>query len=271
MESLRDKVTIITGGGGGFGRVTALLFAKYGAKLVIADINLNGAEAVLEECKKTGLTGDDVLAVEANITNEDSRKKIIDECISKFGRLDILINNAGIGRFAMLSQTPEDMYDATMDLNVKAQLYLTQLAIPHLKATKGNIVNLASIVSEEAMPVSGVYGISKAAVAMFTKTMALEMAQFGVRVNEVRPGVVMTNFYDKFLQGDAEKLQKFTTSQNMTHPIGRLPTPEEVANAIAFLASDLASCTTGDSIYVDGGRHCVGSGFAYSNISQSKQ
>ncbi|XP_033751005.1 3-oxoacyl-[acyl-carrier-protein] reductase FabG-like [Pecten maximus] len=262
MESLRDKVTIITGGGAGFGRVTALLFAKYGAKLVLGDFNIAGAEAVAEECKKAGLSIDDVLTVEANITKEDDRKKIVDECISKFGRLDILINNAGIGRFAPLTQTPPDMYDAVMDLNVKAQLYMTQLAVPHLKATKGNIVNLASIVSEEAMPLSGVYGMSKAAVAMFTKTLALEMAEFGVRVNEVRPGTVNTNFYDAFFGGDTEKLQLLMTAEHPKHPLGRLATPEEVANAIAFLASDMASYTTGNAIYVDGGRHCVGAGFA---------
>ncbi|XP_033749518.1 3-oxoacyl-[acyl-carrier-protein] reductase FabG-like isoform X2 [Pecten maximus] len=184
MESLKEKVTIITGGAGGFGRATALLFAKYGAKLVLADLNNTGAEAVAEECKKAGLPSDDILTVEANITKEDDRKKIIEDCISKFGRLDVLINNAGIGRIASLMNTPPDVYDAEMDLNVKAQLYMTQLAVPHLKATKGNIVNLASIASEEVFIEFGVYGISKAAVAMFTKTLALEMAEFGVRVNE---------------------------------------------------------------------------------------
>ncbi|XP_033749515.1 3-oxoacyl-[acyl-carrier-protein] reductase FabG-like [Pecten maximus] len=269
MESLKDKVTIITGGGGGFGRVTALLFAKYGAKLVLADLNIAGAEAVAEECKKAGLSNDDVLAVEANITKEDDRKKIIDECISKFGRLDVLINNAGIGRFASLVNTPPDMYDDIMDLNVKAQLYITQLAVPHLKATKGNIVNLASIVSEEAMTVCAVYGISKAALSMFTKTLALEMAEFGVRVNEVRPGVVHTNFYDASLGGDPKKLQMLMAAENAKHPLGRLAKPEEVANAIAFLASDMASYTTGNAIYVDGGRHCVGAGFATRQKPQS--
>ncbi|XP_069137926.1 3-oxoacyl-[acyl-carrier-protein] reductase FabG-like [Argopecten irradians] len=262
MESLKDKVTIITGGGAGFGRVTALLFAKYGAKLVLADLNIAAAEAVVEECKKAGLTSDDVLAVEANITKDEDRKKIIDECIAKFGRLDVLINNAGIGRFAPIVQTPPEMYDALMDLNVKAQIYITQLAVPHLKATKGNIVNLASIVAEEAMTVCGVYGMSKAAVAMFTKTLALEMAEFGVRVNEVRPGVVHTNFYDASLGKEPEKLKLLMEAENAKHPLGRLAKPEEVANAIAFLASDMASYTTGNAIYVDGGRHCVGAGYA---------
>ncbi|XP_033749517.1 3-oxoacyl-[acyl-carrier-protein] reductase FabG-like isoform X1 [Pecten maximus] len=262
MESLKEKVTIITGGAGGFGRATALLFAKYGAKLVLADLNNTGAEAVAEECKKAGLPSDDILTVEANITKEDDRKKIIEDCISKFGRLDVLINNAGIGRIASLMNTPPDVYDAEMDLNVKAQLYMTQLAVPHLKATKGNIVNLASIASEEVFIEFGVYGISKAAVAMFTKTLALEMAEFGVRVNEVRPGVVHTNFYEVLLGGDREKLQMRMEAEKAKHPLGRLPKPEEVANAIAFLASDMASYTTGNAIYVDGGRHCVGAGFA---------
>ncbi|XP_069137923.1 uncharacterized oxidoreductase MexAM1_META1p0182-like [Argopecten irradians] len=267
MDSLKGKVAIITGGGSGFGRATALFFAKYGAKLVIADLNLAGAVAVAGECITKGLGGDDVIAVEANLTNANDRKKIIDKCINKFGRLDVLINNAGIGLFATLVNTPPDMYDALMDLNVKAQLYMTQLAVPHLKATKGNVVNLSSIASEEAISVCGVYGMTKAAMSMFTKTLALELARYGVRVNEVRPGVAHTNFYVAG-SGNSEAERKLLAAEVITHPMGRLVQPEEVANAIAFLASDMASYTTGNAIYVDGGRHCVGAGYAFTRKSK---
>ncbi|XP_069137924.1 3-oxoacyl-[acyl-carrier-protein] reductase FabG-like [Argopecten irradians] len=268
MDSLKGKVTIITGGGSGLGRATALVFAKYGAKLVIADLNLAGAVAVAGECITKGLGENDVLAVEANLTNANDRKKIIDKCINKFGRLDVLINNAGIGLFAPLMKTSPDMYDAMMDLNVKAHLYITQLAVPHLKATKRNVINLSSIAAEEAISAGGVYGMTKAAVSMFTKTLALELARYGVRVNEVRPGVAHTNLYIAGGNGDSQMERKLLAAEVITHPMGRLVQPEEVGNAIAFLASDMASYTTGNAIYVDGGRHCVGAGYAFTRKSK---
>ncbi|XP_069137925.1 3-oxoacyl-[acyl-carrier-protein] reductase FabG-like [Argopecten irradians] len=260
MESLKEKVTIISGGG--LARAIAVVFAKYGAKLVLADNDMARAQTVVEDCKKAGLTSDDVFAVEVNNTKKDDIQNMFDKCIARFGRLDILVNNAGVGRLAPLPAKPPDVYDALLNANVKTQLSIAQLSVPYLKVTKGNIVNLATIVAEDPSSVCGVYGMTKAAVEMFTKTLALEMAEFGIRVNEVRPGVVHTSFYDGFGGGFSKNLQLLREAESAKHPMGRIANPEEVANAIAFLASDMASFITGNAIYVDGGRHCVGPGFA---------
>lgn len=255
MESLKNKVAIVTGAGSGFGRCTSLLFAKYGAIVVLADMNLPGAEAVAKECVNKGSKKSEMLAVKCDITKDADRKNVVDECVKAFGRIDILVNNAGVYRKQGLLEADDKMYDFLMDVNLKAQVFLTQLAVPYLKKTKGTIVNLSSIVAEEAVAAAGVYCVSKAGIDCVTKVLALELAEFGVRVNSVRPGTMHTGLYDVDFGQNVETVMKSVISE---HPLGRLGLPEEVAKAVAFLACDLSSYSTGNFFYVDGGRHCVG-------------
>ncbi|XP_060062504.1 3-oxoacyl-[acyl-carrier-protein] reductase FabG-like [Ylistrum balloti] len=255
MESLKDKVAIITGAGSGFGRCTSLLFAKYGALVVLADMNLEGAEAVAAECVTNGHKKSQVLAVKCDITKDADRVNLVGECVRTFGRIDILINNAGVYRKKSMLEADDNMYDFLMDVNLKAQIFLTKVAVPYLKMTKGTIVNLSSIVAEEAVAPAGVYCISKAGIDCATKVLAIELAEFGVRVNSVRPGTMHTGLYDVDFGENVSNVMKSVISE---HPLGRLGLPEEVAKAVAFLACDLSSYSTGNFFFVDGGRHCVG-------------
>ena len=213
---------------------------------------------VSEECIRVGPAGaEQPLIVVADLCCDVDVVRLVDATVEKFGRLDILINNAGCGEFATIETTSLELYDRQMNINVRSVYHLTMLCVPHLIAARGNIVNVSSLLGTRSSAKGDApYAMSKAAVNQMTCCVALELASKGVRVNSVNPGVTVTDFHARSgITGD--DYVKFMEHQRETHPLGRVGDPEDTAQAIVFLASTNASFITGEHLHVDGGYHAV--------------
>lgn len=249
--SFLGKVVLITGSSSGIGRATANRLAKQGALLSLSGRNVENLQAVAEEI---GI--DKTFIASGDITKEADTIDILNKTIDKFGKLDVLINNAGILESGTIETTSLEQYDRVMNTNVRSMYHLTSLAVPHLIKTKGNIVNVSSVNGIRSFPGVLAYCISKTAVDQFTRCVALELAAKNVRCNSVNPGVTRTNLH---LRGgmEADAYAKFLEHSKTTHAMGRPGEATEIADAISFLASDAASFITGANLPVDGGRHAM--------------
>ncbi len=244
------KVVLITGATSGIGRACAFLFAESGARLMLTGRNLE----VLKEVKSTiDKNGDVCEILDGNITDEKFRAELVQTVIDKFDRLDVLVNAAGIIGSGTIETTTLEAFDTMMDINLRSMFHLTQLAVPHLIETKGNIVNVSSVTGTRAFPGILAYCVSKAGVDQFTRAVALELAPKGVRVNAINPGVVQTNLHRRSGM-DEEAYMKFIEHSKTTHPLGRVGQPRDAANLIVFLASNQAEWITGITCSIDGGR-----------------
>lgn len=248
--SFQDKVVIVTGASSGIGAETAVKFASLGATVVLNGRNVEKLTAVAGRC------GPSVLLVSGDITVKTEAKRLIDETVKTFGKIDVLVNNAGTLESGTIETTSLEQYDRVFNTNVRAVYYLTMLAVPELIKTKGNIVNVSSVTGTRSFPNALAYCMSKAALDQMTKCVALEVAAKGVRVNSVNPGVIVTGLHLKAGMDD-EAYAQFLEKCKTTHALGRPGESEEVAKAIVFLASDDASFTTGENLHVDGGRHAM--------------
>ncbi|XP_035226163.1 uncharacterized oxidoreductase TM_0325-like [Stegodyphus dumicola] len=254
MTDLKGKVVLITGASSGIGASTAVHFATLGCKLSVVGRNEINLEKTIEACTNAGTESSDILKMVADISKEEEINKIIKSTIDYFGRLNVLVNNAGIMKIGTAENTAMEIYDETMNVNVRSLFLITQLAIPHLKKTKGNIVNVSSVAGLRSFPGVAAYCVSKAAVDQLTRCTALELASDGVRVNSVNPGVIITELHKR--GGMAEEVYvKFLERCKGTHALGRPGTVDEVAEAIIFLADEnKSSFITGVNLPVDGGR-----------------
>lgn len=243
---LKDKVVIVTGSSKGIGREIAKTFLEEKAKVVIIGRN----EESLSEAK---IELGDVLAVQADVTKEKDRKKIIQKVIDHYGTIDILINNAGGSGGTTTTETPLDQFRDVFELNYFSAVELSKLVLPYLKEKQsGSIINISSIYGRE----SGgkvTYNNAKSALISFTKSLADEVIADGIRVNGVAPGSILhpTGNWQKRMEKDPEKMKQFVKDEI---PAGRFGSPEEVANVVAFLASNKASWIVGATINVDGGQ-----------------
>ncbi|XP_072749057.1 3-oxoacyl-[acyl-carrier-protein] reductase FabG-like [Anoplolepis gracilipes] len=242
------KVVLLTGASSGIGAATALHFAKLGASLVLTGRNKNNLEKVAKQISNG------VLIVTADLNEENKVKNIIDSTIKRYGRLDVLINNAGILEFSGIETTNLEQYDRIFNVNVRSVYQLTTLAVPYLIKTKGNIINVSSTTGLRSFPNLLTYCMSKASVDQFTRCVALDLAPKQVRVNAVNPGVIKTNLYDRM---EKEQREEFFERCKETHALGRMGTITEVVKTIAFLASDDASYITGVTLPVDGGKQIM--------------
>jgi len=249
LLNLSGKIALITGASSGIGAATAQLFAELGAGVAIGyGRNRQGAEDVMESIRKAN--GHPV-AIEADVRQTSQIQKLIAETVAQLGPIDILVNNAGslIERQPVL-QITEERWDEVMNLNLKSALLCSQLVAPSMiERKRGSIVNIVSIAGRNGGGLgAGAYATAKGALITLTKAFAKELAPHGVRVNGVSPGVIDTPFHEVF--STPEMLSAFIK----TIPLGRLGASQEVATAIAFLASDAASYITGETIEVNGGQ-----------------
>lgn len=254
MPSFKDKVIIVTGASSGIGAGTAVLLAKLGGLLTIVGRNVDKLKETGDQIVAAG--GAPALQVAADMNIESDVQGIVSATLARHGRIDVLVNNAGILELGSIENTSLKQFDRLMNTNVRAVYQLTILVTPELIKTKGNIVNVSSVNGIRSFPGVLAYNVSKAAVDQFTRCVALELAPKGVRVNSVNPGVIITELQRRGGLND-EAYAKFLDHAKVTHALGRPGEVKEVAAAIAFLASDEASFSTGISLPVDGGRHAM--------------
>uniref|UniRef100_A0A182R0E5 Ketoreductase domain-containing protein n=1 Tax=Anopheles farauti TaxID=69004 RepID=A0A182R0E5_9DIPT len=250
------KVVLITGASSGIGAATAKYFANLGATCVLAARNEAKLAEVRKECASLGGKVEP-LTVVADVTKQTDLERLIKVIIAKYGRLNVLVNNAGKGCSGTIEEADLEQLDDMLNTNLRSVFSLTKLALPHLIASKGNIVNVSSVAGTNSFVNLISYCVSKSALDQFTRCAALDLASKGVRVNSVNPAVIVTNFHKTIGMQD-EAYAAYLMHSESTHPMGRVGTGEEVAASIAFLACDAtASFTTGTCLRVDGGKHIL--------------
>jgi len=248
LADFDGKVALVTGGGTGIGRATAIAFAREGAKVVIGNRNVEAGEAVVKTIQDAG---GEASFLRTDVSSEDDVKALVEHAVSTYGRLDAAFNNAGVGgRPGPLAEQTTKNYDFVMDINVKGVWLSMKYEIEAmLRSGGGAIVNNSSVGGLLGFAGVGIYSASKHAVMGLTKSAALEYSAKGVRVNAVNPAVIRT----PMAEGLAKTNQIEPDGFAGLHPIGRIGEPEEVASAVLFLCSDKASFMTGTATCVDGG------------------
>jgi NAD(P)-dependent dehydrogenase (short-subunit alcohol dehydrogenase family) len=249
MMRLQGRVALITGGTEGMGFATAELFLEEGAKVVITGRSEEKGRRALRKLSKHGA----VEFVRGDVSRSVDARRMVDRTVKWFGRLDILFNNAGVYLEKFAEDTTEEEWDRVLDINVKGTFLVTKFAIPHMKKQRrGSIINNSSDAGIIGNRVCPAYCASKGAITVMTKAMALDYAKFNIRVNCVNPGIIDTPMLER--EGRASRdAEAYLRSSDEVQPIGRVGRPEEVANAVLFLASDEASFITGTALSVDGG------------------
>lgn len=242
--NFKDKVAVITGGARGIGKEIALAFARAGAHCVLCDMNKDELEAAIKDVEAAG---SQALAVELNVVSLAQCEAMVNKIIDKFGKIDILINNAGITKDGLLLRMREEDWDAVLAVNLKGTFNCTKAAIRvMLKQRYGRIVNVASIIGVMGNAGQANYAASKAGIIGFTKSVAKEVASRNITVNAIAPGFIATKMTD-VLSEDVK------TAMLKQIPLARFGTPEDVARLVLFLASDDAGYITGQVVQIDGG------------------
>ncbi len=242
------KVAVVTGASSGIGRATALALAREGASVVLVSRDEAALTAVAAEA--AGPTA----VVAGDVTADDTPGRVMRAVVDRFGGLDVLVCAAGIIGAAATEATTDELFDRMMAINVRAPFRMMREAFPLLQARRGNVVNISSVNGLRAFAGVAVYCSSKAALDHLSRCAALDWAPHGVRVNCVNPGVTVTNLHTRGGM-DETRYAAFLQRAKETHPLGRPGTPDEIAEAVLFVASDKAGWMTGDTIAVDGGRH----------------
>jgi NAD(P)-dependent dehydrogenase (short-subunit alcohol dehydrogenase family) len=249
-KELNGKVALVTGATSGIGRATARLFARAGARVAAVGRNEQALASILSDIREQG---GEACAVRADVTVEADAQRAVAETVETFGGLDVLVTAAGQIASGTVESTPLEAWDAMLNVNLRAVFHLMQLSVPHLERRRGNIVNVSSVTGLRAFPGVLAYCVAKAGVDQLTRCAALELAAKGVRVNAVNPGVVVTGLHRAGGMSESD-YAAFLERSKQTHPLGRVGTPEEVAELILYLASERAAWITGATYSIDGGR-----------------
>jgi len=248
---LQDKVILITGSGSGIGKSTALLFAKEGATVIVNDLQLDKGEETAEEIRSAG---GKALFLPADVTNPDSVKPMVDRIIAEYGRIDVLFNNAGISGVGALHEIEPEQWDKVVNVNIRGVYVPSKYVLPHMMdARQGSIINMSSCVAEIGLARRALYAATKGAVLSLTKSMQVDYAEYGIRVNALLPGTILTPFVENYLRTGYDDPEKAIASIKTRQLSGDLGRPEDVAKAALFLASDDSKFMMGSPLYIDGG------------------
>jgi NAD(P)-dependent dehydrogenase (short-subunit alcohol dehydrogenase family) len=248
---LDGKVCVITGAGSGIGRATALLFASEGARVVVADIDLDAATETVAEIRRSGA---EAAADQVDVTDEGQTRSFADTVAKREGRVDVLFNNAGIAGVGDVVETEPELFDRVMRVNVRGVYLMSRAVVPHMIERKaGSIINMSSCIAEIGLARRVSYAASKGAVLSMTKSMQVDLAQFGIRVNALLPGTILTPFVERYLKEsytDPEEGMATIRKRQLSNDLGR---PEDVAHAALYLASDESRFVMASGLIIDGG------------------
>ncbi|WP_311321178.1 SDR family oxidoreductase [Capnocytophaga sputigena] len=254
MKNLNNKNAVITGGSDGIGLGIAKAFAREGANLLLIGKDPEKLQRAQQELLNE--FGVQVHTLSADLSKTETVTEVVKDIERLLPTVDILVNNAGLGKFVPFEQVDNTLYDAHFNLNVKAPYFLTQSLLPALVKSKGNVINISSYFAHRMLPnrATTVYSATKGALNSFTKALAFEVGHLGVRVNAIAPGSISTPQFNRNLQAlTPEKQAAFETMVKEIYPLQHIGTPEDIAKACVFLASDNASWITGTVLAVDGG------------------
>jgi len=248
---LNGKIVLITGAGSGIGKSTALLFARESATVIVNDVNEEHGKKTVDEIAGAGGSASFVYA---DVTNADSVKAMVEQVMREHGRIDVLFNNAGISNVGALHEVEPEQWDKIMSVNVKGVFLPSKYVLPGMMERKaGNIINMSSCVAEIGLARRAAYGATKGAVLALTKAMQVDYAPYGIRVNALLPGTIMTPFVENYLRTSYADPEAAIASLKTRQLSGELGRPEDVAQAALFLASDESKFMMGSPLYIDGG------------------
>jgi NAD(P)-dependent dehydrogenase (short-subunit alcohol dehydrogenase family) len=242
MKRLKDKVAIVTGGNSGIGKGIANHFFQEGAKVVIFGRNQQTLDQASEEMENK------ILAIQGDVTHTQDLKNLYEQTLAHFGKIDILVANSGVGERLHISNVTEEKFDYMVDINYRGVYFTVHYALPHL-CSNASIILISSCAATITLKHQSVYGSTKAAVLKLAKNLSYDLAENGIRVNSISPGYIKTPIFDERLQNDPNYLNK----REVKIPLKRIGTPQDIANAALFLASDESSYITGIDLLVDGG------------------
>ncbi|PYV14949.1 MAG: short-chain dehydrogenase [Acidobacteria bacterium] len=242
---VKDKIAVVTGAGSGIGRASACALSREGARVVVVDLH---EDAARETCEVIRASGGAAFACQADTSTGEGAEEMISRAVREFGSLDVLHNNAGIAVRGTVTEQDEESWDRCVRVNLKTVYLGSKHAIPRMLERGGSIINTSSVTGLIGFRNRAVYAMTKAGIVSLTRSMALDYARSGIRVNCICPGFVRTPLIEQLLQ-NPEKAKRLTA----IHPLGRLGTPEDVAHAVVFLASDESAWMTGQALVVDGG------------------
>jgi 2-keto-3-deoxy-L-fuconate dehydrogenase len=254
MFSLENKVALVTGAGSGIGKEIALLYARQGAHIIIADVNAEAAASVA-----TQITAQEGIAqpLSLDVANEEQVRNAFDQVVQDHGRIDILVNNAGVSHVGNILETSIEDWERVMSVNTRGVFLCSKYAITHMLAQApqgGVLVNIASVAGLIAVDRRFPYGASKGAVISMTRSIAMDFVGQGIRANAICPGTVHTPFVEGYLERHfADSKDEARNQLHARQPIGRMGRPEEIAQAALYLASDEAAFITGSALVIDGG------------------
>ncbi|MFC4768048.1 SDR family NAD(P)-dependent oxidoreductase [Effusibacillus consociatus] len=248
---LKNKVALITGAGSGIGKTTALLFAKEGARVIVNDLSeQHGTETAEEICEHGG----EAIFLRADVSVSPEVEDLVKRALARYGQIDVLFNNAGIAGVGALHETSDELWDRVMNVNIKGVFLPSKFVIPHMMERKaGCIINMSSCIAEIGLMRRAVYAATKGAVLALTKSMQVDYATYNIRVNALLPGTILTPFVEDYLKTSYENPDEALQNIKKRQLSGDLGTPEDVAKAALFLASDESKFMMGSPLYIDGG------------------
>lgn len=248
---LQDKIIMITGSGSGIGKATALLFGQEGATVIVNDLDAVKGQETTDEIKAAG--GQSTF-IQADVTNPEYVKSMVEAVIEQFGQIDVLFNNAGISGVGALHEVEPEVWNRVMNVNINGVYLPSKYVLPYMMERKnGSIINMSSCIAEIGLAVRASYAATKGAILALTKSMQVDYAPYNIRVNALLPGTILTPFVENYLRNSYDNPEEAFESLKKRQLSGDLGRPEDVAKAALFLASDESKFMMGSPLYIDGG------------------